>query len=332
MRSRRNLPQRRVSGLVGILTLTISLLLVSAVTSAQTIQPLDRIVAVVNQGAIMASELDERVAQTRGELARRGIESPPDDALRRQVLERMVVEEIQLQSASNANLSVDDTELNRAVRSIAESNGMSLDQFADALESEGLTLASIREEVRRELIMRELQQRQVASRVNVSEREVDRYLEQQGAATNVRYRLAHILAALPQSPTPAQVSEAQERIQRLASELDAGADFAELAAAESDGGQALDGGEIGWRSAGEVPSVFADAVPQLEIGQVSQPLRSTSGFHLVKLLDRDDSGQQAGGQNQRDQARQALFQRKANDELDVWLQEIRAEAFIDIRL
>nr|WP_163500732.1 peptidylprolyl isomerase [Halomonas socia] len=329
MRSRHSSPRLAVTSW---LMLAIGLLLLAPVAWAQSIQPLDRIVAVVNQGAIMASELEQRVEQARSQLTGRGIDSPPDQTLRRQVLEQMINEEIQLQMARSANLSVDDTELNRAVRSIAESNNMTLDQFADAVEADGLTLASVREEVRRELVMRELQQRQVGSRVNVSEREVDRHLDQQGATQGVRYRLAHILVALPQSPTSDQVSEAQQTIQRLRGELQDGADFAQLAAAESDGGQALDGGEIGWREAGEVPSVFADVVPQLEVGEFSQPLRSPSGFHIVKLLDSEQSGQSAGGQNQRDQARQALFQRKANDELDIWLQEIRADAFIEVRL
>lgn len=145
-------------------------------------QALDRIVAVVNDGAIMQSELEERVAQTRSQIARQEQGAPPDEVLRRQVLDRMIVEEIQLQMARDANLSVDDTELNGQVRAIAENNGMTLDQFADALEADGLSLAVVRDQVRRELMMRQLQQRQVASRVNISEREVDRFVEQQGAS------------------------------------------------------------------------------------------------------------------------------------------------------
>lgn len=145
-------------------------------------QALDRIVAVVNDGAIMQSELEERVAQTRSQIARQEQEAPPDEVLRRQVLDRMIVEEIQLQMARDANLSVDDTELNGQVRAIAENNGMTLDQFADALEADGLSLAAVRDQVRRELMMRQLQQRQVASRVSISEREVDRFVEQQGAS------------------------------------------------------------------------------------------------------------------------------------------------------
>ncbi|SEL19238.1 SurA N-terminal domain-containing protein [Halomonas daqiaonensis] len=144
-------------------------------------QTLDRIVAVVNDGAIMHSELEARVAQTRSQIARQQQEVPSDRVLREQILDRMIVEEIQLQLAREANLSVDDTELNGQVRSIAENNGMTLDQFADALEADGLSLSVVRDQVRRELMMRQLQQRQVASRVNISEREVDRFVEQEGA-------------------------------------------------------------------------------------------------------------------------------------------------------
>lgn len=145
-------------------------------------QPLDRIVAVVNEGAIMESQLENRVAQVRSQLEGRGQATPPDAVLREQVLERMIVEEIQLQMAREANLSVDDTELNRQVRAIAEGNGMTLEQFADALEADGLSLGVVRDQVRRELLMRQLQQRRVASRVDLSEREVDRFVEQQGVS------------------------------------------------------------------------------------------------------------------------------------------------------
>ncbi|MGM0536000.1 MAG: SurA N-terminal domain-containing protein [Pseudomonadota bacterium] len=145
-------------------------------------ETLDRIVAVVNDGAIMRSELEERVAQARSQIAGQEQQVPSDGELRQQVLDRMIVEEIQLQMAREANLSVDDTELNGQVRAIAENNGMTLDQFSDALEADGLSLTVVRDQVRRELMMRQLQQRQVASRVNISEREVDRFMEQEGAS------------------------------------------------------------------------------------------------------------------------------------------------------
>ena len=284
---------------------SLSLALVLAFTTlgfcAQALadQPLDRIVAVVNDDAIMASELENRVIQARGQLANRGIAMPSMDVLRSQVLERMIIEQIQLQMAEQANLSVDDTQLNRAVRGVAEANGMTLEQLADALEADGLSLAIVRNQVRREMLMRELQQRRVASEVNISEREVERYLQQQGAISNVRYRLAHILVALPRSPSPDQVSAAQQRAQELYAQLQGGADFAALAAAESDGGNALEGGDMGWRRAAEIPRVFADVVPSLGVGQVSEPVRSPGGFHLVKLIDREGGDQQAVVEEQR---------------------------------
>lgn len=424
-------------GVTMVLALTLTLGTASQVLAAE---PLDRIVAVVNDDAVMASELEERVVQARSQLAGRNIAVPDEAALRNQVLERMIVEEIQLQMAEEANLSVDDTELNRAVRSVAQNNDMSLDQFADTLEADGLSLAVVREQIRREMLMRQLQQRRVASGINISDREVQRYLEQQSGSNSTRYRLGHILVGLPQSPSPEQVQSAQREAGELYQQLQGGADFAELAAAQSDGSNALEGGDLGWRRAAETPAVFADVIPQLDVGQVSEPIRSPSGFHLIKLQDRDDGSQQqavvqeqrvrhilietnptqdaqqaealaekarqriASGQDfaevaqevsddrgsalnggdldwvrpgqmvpgfeeamkslpvgeisqpvrsrfgyhlievlerrqqdvtneaQRNQIRETLFQRKANDELETWMQQIRNEAYVDNRL
>lgn len=147
---------------------------------AQQREPLDRIAVVVNEGAVMVSELNDRIEQTRMQLQARGIETPPVQILSEQVAERMILEEIQLQRAQESNLSVDPTELNRQLRAVAEGNGLSLEQFADRLEADGMSLEVVREQVRREMLMRELQQREVAGRVNLSEREVDRFIEQQG--------------------------------------------------------------------------------------------------------------------------------------------------------
>jgi peptidyl-prolyl cis-trans isomerase SurA len=143
-------------------------------------QPLDRVVAVVNGEAIMQSQLEDRLAQARSQLAGRDIETPSEQEMREQILERMIIEEIQLQRAREAGLSVDDTELNSQVRTIAQSNGMTLEQFADALEADGLSLEVVREEVRREMLLRELQQRQVGNRVSLNEREVERLMEEEG--------------------------------------------------------------------------------------------------------------------------------------------------------
>lgn len=404
-------------------------------------QPLDRIVAVVNKDAIMQSQLEDRVTQVSQQMASRNVPVPDEDDLRRQVLDRMIVEQIQLQMAERANVSIDDTQLNAAVRDIAENNDMSLDEFADSLEADGMSLAAVREQVRREMLLRQVQQSQVASRVNVTDREVDRYLEQQGESSDTAYHLEHILVSLPESPTPEQVEQAQTEARDLYRQLQDGADFQQLATADSDGEQALSGGDLGWRRGDQLPTIFADVVPQLADGEVSEPVRSPSGFHLVKRIEtRGGQGEQktvitenqvrhiligtnpnrndeqaealaedirqriAGGENfaelaqqysdddgsaldggelgwvrpgqmvpafedavndmnvgelsqpvrsrfgyhvieledrrqqdvtrdaQREQVRQTLFQRKVNDELEAWTQEIRSGAYIDNRL
>ncbi len=187
MKQKHTVSRRRTAALAAGLAMALGLASVPFGAGAQEFQSmqrqaLDRIVAVVNQGAIMHSELEARLAQTRSQLTAQEVDLPPEEVLREQLLDQMILEEIQLQMAREAGLSIDDTELNRQVRAIAESNGMTLDEFADALEADGLVLASVREEIRRELVMRELQQRRVGSRVNLSEREIERFMEREGAS------------------------------------------------------------------------------------------------------------------------------------------------------
>lgn len=304
-------------------------MLLSPLSAMAEVVPLDRIVAVVNDDAIMHSQLERRVVQARGQLQANNIPMPPGQALERQVLDRMIVEQIELQMAEDANLSIDETQLNSTMRGIAENNGMSLDEFANTLEQQGQSLAEVREQVRRELLIRQVQQSRVASRVTVSDREVDRFLSQRSENSNVAYHLAQILVAVPQSPTPDQVTQAQAEAQKLYQQLRDGADFQQLAVAESDDAQALQGGDLGWRQSAQIPTIFSDVIPDLSPGEVSEPIRSPSGFHLVKLIETrgGDSGQMS-----REQASQAIFQRKVNDELEAWTQEIRASAYIDNRL
>ncbi|MED5500016.1 MAG: peptidylprolyl isomerase, partial [Pseudomonadota bacterium] len=277
-------------------------MLLSPLSAMAEVVPLDRIVAVVNDDAIMHSQLERRVVQARGQLQANNIPMPPEQALERQVLDRMIVEQIELQMAEDANLSIDETQLNSTMRGIAENNGMSLDEFANTLEQQGQSLAEVREQVRRELLIRQVQQSRVASRVTVSDREVDRFLSQRSENSNIAYHLAQILVAVPQSPTPDQVTQAQAEAQKLYQQLQDGADFQQLAVAESDDAQALQGGDLGWRQSAQIPTIFSDVIPDLSPGEVSEPIRSPSGFHLVKLIETrgGDSGQMS-----REQASQA---------------------------
>lgn len=295
-------------------------------------QALDSVVAVVNSDAIMRSELDDRMAQIEQQVQSQGGNLPPRSQLERQVLERMVMEEIQLQMAKDANLSINDTELNAQVRSIAEANSMTLEEFADALEAEGTTLAAVREEVRRELLMRQVQQRQIRSRVSISDRDVERFLSQQGQSSEQNFieetRARHVLIALTpnrdENQARARAEEVRERIMQ-------GADFASVAREVSDdSGSALNGGALGWVRPGQTVPAFEEAMRGLEVGQISQPVRSQFGYHLIEVEER--RRQNVTQESQREQVRQAIFQRRANEELESWQQEIRSQAFVDIRL
>lgn len=295
-------------------------------------QMLDSVVAVVNDGVIMRSELDDRIAQVEQQAQTQDGNLPPRSQLAQQVLERMVMDEIQLQMARQANLSVDDTELNRQLRSIAESNGMTLEQFADAVEADGMTLGGVREEIRREMLMRQVQQRQISQRVTVTERDVERFLSQQpsqqGQAFIEEIRARHVLVEL--TPTRND-NQARARAEQVRQRLQQGADFASVAREFSDDrGSALNGGELGWVRPGQTVPAFEEALGSLSANQLSEPVRSQFGYHVIEVLER--RRQDVTEESRREQVRQAIFQRRANEELQAWQREMREQAFVDIRL
>ncbi|MAP34317.1 MAG: peptidylprolyl isomerase [Halomonas sp.] len=295
-------------------------------------QQLDSVVAVVNDGVIMRSELDDRIAQVEQQAAAQGGNLPPRSQLAEQVLERMVMDEIQLQMATQANLSVDDTELNRQLRSIAESNNMTLDQFADAVEADGITLADVREDVRREMLMRQVQQRQISQRVTVSDRDVERFLSQQPSQQDQAFieetRARHVLVEL--TPTRNE-NQARARAQEARQRLRQGEDFASVAREYSDDrGSAMNGGDLGWVRPGQTVPAFEEAMTSLSPNQLSEPVRSQFGYHVIEVLER--RRQDVTEESRREQVRQAIFQRRANEELQTWQREIREQAFVDIRL
>jgi peptidyl-prolyl cis-trans isomerase SurA len=250
--------------------------------------PLDRIIAVVNDEVILESELVEMQQTVRQQLRQRQSAIPPSDVMRKQVLERLVVQRLQLQRAEEVGVRVGDDALNAALRQIANNNDMNLRQFRDVLEDDGYEFSRFRETIREEMIITRLRKSQVEDRVVVSDREVDNFLATQTvqAGNEVEYHLQHILISMPEAAAPEEVQEAQEKLDTIQSLLNEGGEFGEVAAGYSDGQNALDGGELGWRKQGELPSLFADVVPRLTVGEVSEPLRSGSGFHLVRLKDK----------------------------------------------
>ena len=267
---------------------------VSAQVAAGT--ALDGIVAIVNDDIIAWSELEARLNRVRRQLRRSGTIPPAPDALRRQVLERLILFRVQLQIAREAGIRVDDERLNRTLLRLAEQNGLRLREFRDALERDGYDFAEFREEIREEIMIADVRRVRVENQINISQRDIDDYLammESRGTeADRHRYRIGHILIAVPDGASSEEIGAARRRAERMLAEIRGGADFASMAVTHSDGQQALEGGDLGWRQASELPTVFGDAVLALDVGDVSEPIRSASGFHLVKLVDRRGSERQ----------------------------------------
>ncbi len=245
----------------------------------------DRVAAIVNDGVVLKSELDEQMQLIGTRLRQQGLELPPENVLRQQVLERLVTQEVQVQRANRAGLKVTDEMVNGALQDVARRNGIALSQLPQALAGQGIDYAEYRDNLRKEITLSMLRQRDVVARIMISPREIDQYLERQKNAPSesVSYNLSHILIAVPQAATPEQLAAAEQRAEDVHRRAVAGEDFAQLAVANSSSQTALEGGALGWRKGPELPTVLADAVVKLKAGEVSDIIRTPSGFHLVRV-------------------------------------------------
>jgi len=275
------------------------LLLVLSVLSANhaiAVEPVlvDQVVAIVDDDIVMESELNRRIKQIEGQLRAQGTRLPPTNIMQQRVLERLILESIQLQMAERAGIRISDTQLNETLANIARSNGMSLPEFQAQLASEGDSYTAAREQIRREMLVTRVQQRQVDRRVRVTEQEIDNFLDSREGRehSGAEYYLGHILIAVPEGAAPEEEAAALKRAEAVLTELKAGADFKQMAVAKSDGRQALNGGVIGWRKENELPSIAADVLPKLAKGAPSDLIRSTSGFHIITALDKRGGSEQ----------------------------------------
>ena len=264
------------------LLLGLAVLLSLAPTGASA-AVLDRIIVVVNDGVILQSELDAALRDARAQLEQRGIAVPDDDVLRSQVLDRLILTRLQTQRARDAGIRVSDQELNEVLTSIAQRNGLSLSEFAEQLRARGMDYLAIRDSIRDELLINRLRQREVEARVQISDRDIDLFLSSQPADDDTQYRLSHILVSVPDGATPEVREKARQKAEALRQRALAGEDFAQLAVAHSDGQQALQGGDLGWLSRDELPSLFVNTVRTLEVGGISRVLEAASGYHIIKL-------------------------------------------------
>lgn len=296
--------------------LSLSLLLAAPIARAEP-QPLDRIIAVVNDGVILQSELDRAISMSTAQLRDRGIQLPREDVLRTQVMERLVVNRLQTQKAAEAGIRIDDRELNEVLSNIAAQNGLTLAAFADAVRKDGMDFLSVREQVRDEVLVARVKQKEVDSRVVVTDQDIALFLANRSAVDDSEYRLSHILVALPEGATAEQREAARTKAEGLLARLKKGEDFAQLAAASSDGQQALQGGDLDWRKGSALPGLFAATVPKLKQDDISEVLESAGGFHIIKL-----TGKRGGGETQTVQetrARHILLQANAIRDEDATL-------------
>lgn len=275
--------------------LTLNLLLGVAGVSAPTAyaESIDRIVAIVEDSVILESELDREVAAIVGNLEKNNTPLPPDFVIRRQVLERMIVEKLQRQLAEKSGIKVNEDTLDSTIADLAARNSMSVEQFRGAVKEQGIDYKDFVENIRNEIVINQLRGREISSRVKVTDREVEHYLETQGkigGETAGQYHLGHILIATPEGASPTQIQTARDKAERTVKELRSGRDFKQTAVSVSDDAQALNGGDLGWRNLGQIPTLFVETVSAMREGDIEGPIRSPSGFHIVKMLELKGSG------------------------------------------
>ncbi len=248
----------------------------------------DRVVAVVNDEALTQYELDDARRVVQAQLKQQKVEPPAADVLDKQVLERLITQRALLQQAKEDGVKIDDTQVERAIQRIAQENKLSSDDFRKLLAQEKIPYAKYRDDIRNEMIVQRLREREVDSKIQVTDAEVDQYLATLKAqnAGETEYRLAHILVLVPEQASSDQIENRRRRAEEALRSINSGADFAQVAAAFSDATDALQGGNLGWRSGARLPTVFADAVRDMKPGTVSGVLRSAAGFHVVKLFEK----------------------------------------------
>jgi peptidyl-prolyl cis-trans isomerase SurA len=266
------------------LVLGMTCLLAAHGVNAEVTQ-VDRIVALINDDIVAQSELDREMKTILIQLQQSNTNLPSMDTLRKQVLERLVLKKLQLAAAAQVGINVGEDVLAQAINNIAKKNNLTLSEFRQALEQQGVSFNSYREDIRSQIILAKLQDQEIRNRIRVTDQEVDVFLTQHAKDSGSRnnYHLSHILVATPEGASPEQLQNAQAKAESIIKRLREGADFKSLAVAESDGNQALEGGDLGWRPANQLPTIFVEQVRDMGVGDISDPIHTPSGFHIIKL-------------------------------------------------
>ncbi len=295
---------------------------------------LDRIRATVNDDIITQSELDKRIVSAKGQLRAVGVETPEEKALTEQVLNRLVEERLILQQATVMGMEVDDSALNKALTSIAENNKTDLAGFRTLLEADGYDYIEFREQIRKDMLINQVQQQRVGYNIMVSDEEIDRLVGEmsQKDTAQTQYRVGHILIALPNNPSSEQVQLAQTKASNAISALKKSSNFTQVALQYSDSSNVLEQADLGWRTRAQLPSLIANTVPQMQINEISKPIRNNGGFHVIQLLEKRQQVLQSAQQGvQRQQAREYLYQQKLQEAMQAWITQLRDGAHVDVK-
>ena len=252
------------------------------------IELIDRVVAIVDSGVIMESQLNSRVEEILIRLKNDNAELPPLDLLEEQVLDRLIIEEIQLQLADRAGIKISDSELNQTLSRVSSQNNLSLEEFRLKLEAEGTSYKSFRDTIRKELIIQRVQRGKVGAKIDISEQELENFINSEEGRTQLaeQYNVQHILLPVKSGLSEIEIEAIENEAISLLERLESGESFEKLAASYSAGQKALEGGFLGWRTSAELPSLFAEVVSGLTVGEVAQPVRSGAGFHILKLTEK----------------------------------------------
>ncbi|ADI28978.1 SurA domain protein [Methylotenera versatilis 301] len=255
---------------------------------AADIVKLDRIVAIVDQTVITEQELESRIATVTAQFKKQGTELPEESVLRKQILERLITDTLQIQYAAQIGLKVDDNQLDKTVERIADQNNLTLTEFSEALAKDGISMRKFRADIRNEITVARLREREVDGRVNVSESEIDNYLTSQASLNENtdEFEISHILIRTPEEGATEDIQKAKAKVDEALSQLNSGVSFAKVSASFSDAPNALEGGSLGWKKGSQMPALFLDALKNMQAGEVSAPLRSPNGFHLLKLTNK----------------------------------------------
>lgn len=259
-----------------------------SVKKSNEIVKMDRIIAIVDQGVITEQELIDRTRTVKDQLKKQGTPLPSDSVLERQVLERLIADSLQLQLAAQTGIKIDDTQLDKTIERIAAQNKMSVDEFKVVLEKDGIPLRKFREDIRSEITIARVREREVDNKLNISEGEIDNYLTTQAnrGEEQDEFEISHILIRTPEDASPEDLEKAKAKTQEALKQLADGTSFSEVSASLSDAPNALEGGGMGWRSGAQLPAVFLEILKPMQKGEVSKPIRSPNGFHILKVTDR----------------------------------------------